>query len=104
MRQLVYLLSAQDNLNDIFRYITRQSNSRAIGEAFVGTLRQQCRKLVSLPGLLGQSRPELRPDIRSFPFRGYVIFFRYEGDVFEVVNILEGHRDIVTYFRDHEEY
>ena len=25
---------------------------------------------------------------------GYVIFFRYVGDRFEVVNILEGHRDI----------
>lgn len=101
MRQLVYLLSTQDDLNDIFRYITRQGKNRAVGEAFVGTLRQQCRKLASLPGLLRQARPELRPDIRSFPFRGYVIFFRCEVDVFEVVNILEGHRDIVTYFRGH---
>jgi plasmid stabilization system protein ParE len=63
-------------------------------------LRQQCRKLASLPGTLGRGRAELRPDIRSFALKGYVIFFRYDGDVFEVVNVLEGHRDIVTYFQD----
>jgi toxin ParE1/3/4 len=29
-----------------------------------------------------------------------VIFFRYEGDTLEVVNVLEGHRDIDAYFQD----
>jgi toxin ParE1/3/4 len=53
-----------------------------------------------VPGTLGRSRPELRPDLRSFAFKGYVIFFRYRGDRFEVVNVLEGHRDAITYFRD----
>jgi hypothetical protein len=56
----------------------------------VDALRQQCRRLASLPGTLGHPRPELRPDIRSFAFKNYVIFFRYEGDTLEVVNILEG--------------
>jgi toxin ParE1/3/4 len=59
----------------------------------------QCRKLASLPGTLGRPRPELRPDIRSFPFKGYMIFFRYKDDMFEVVNVLEGHRDVIAYFR-----
>ncbi|MNY77174.1 hypothetical protein D3C86_2169900 [compost metagenome] len=49
---------------------------------------------------MGRPRPELRPDIRSFAVRRYVIFFRYIDDVFEVVNILEGHRDIDRYFDD----
>ncbi len=102
MRRLVYLLSAQDDLNDIYRYIARESKSRAIGEAFIHSLRQQCRRLASLPGSLGKPRPELRPDIRSFAFKGYVIFFRYEGERFEVVNILEGHRDILGHFQKEE--
>ena len=55
-------------------------------------------KLASLPGTLGRPRPALRPDIRSFPFKGYVIFFRYEGDAMEVVNVLEGHRDVPSHF------
>lgn len=32
--------------------------------------------------------------------KGYAIFFRYEGGRFEVVNILEGHRDVEAYFRN----
>ena len=98
MRQLVYLASAQHDLTDILRHITRESGSLAVGRAFVDRIRQQCAKWASLSGTLGRARPELQPDIRSTPFRGYVIFFRYEGDDFEVVNVLEGHRDVNAYF------
>jgi toxin ParE1/3/4 len=47
---------------------------------------------------MGRPRPELRPDLRSHPFKSYVIFFRYLEDTLEIVNILEGHRDIDTFF------
>ena len=49
---------------------------------------------------MGRPRAELRPDLRSHPYKSYVIFFRYVGDMFEVVNVLEGHRDIIGYFRN----
>jgi plasmid stabilization system protein ParE len=61
-------------------------------------LRQKCRQLAGLPGTLGRHRPELRPDMRSFAYKGYVIFFRYERDALEVVNIVEGHRDVDALF------
>jgi toxin ParE1/3/4 len=49
------------------------------------------------PNTLGRSRPELRPDLRSFPFNGYVIFFRYlDDDILEIVHIIEGHRDVAA--------
>jgi toxin ParE1/3/4 len=97
-RRLRYLRSAKSDLVDIFSYIARESGSLAIGRQFVGQLREQCRKLGRLPGTLGHSRPELRPDVRSFPFRGYIIFFRYTEDAVEIINILEGHRDVRTHF------
>ncbi len=50
--------------------------------------------------MLGHARPELRPDIRSFPYRGYIVFFRYEADTFEVVNVLEGHRDFRSLYTE----
>ncbi len=100
MRQLVYLASARRDLADILEYITRTSGSLTTGQRFVDVHRQQCRKLAVLPGTLGRARPELRPDIRSFVIKNYVIFFRYEGSTVEIVDILEGHRDIITYFRD----
>jgi plasmid stabilization system protein ParE len=100
MRQLVYLASARDDLTSIVDYITRESGSVAVGIGFTNSLRRQCAKLAALPGSLGSPRPELRPDVRSFAFRGYVIFFRYDGKFLEVVNILKGHRDIVAYYGD----
>lgn len=102
MPRLLYLDSARDDLRHIQRHLTGVSASREVGTAFVRVLHQQCAKLASLPGTLGRARPELRPDIRSFPFKGYLIFFRYAADRLEIVNILEGHRDIGAYYRDDE--
>jgi toxin ParE1/3/4 len=100
LRRLVYLSSARQDFRDILRYLTQESGDRAIARLFVDRLQEQCGKLASLPGTLGRARPELRPDIRSFPYRGYVIFFRYEVESFEVVNVLEGHRDFPSLFTD----
>ncbi|HKU95306.1 MAG TPA: type II toxin-antitoxin system RelE/ParE family toxin [Vineibacter sp.] len=61
-------------------------------------LQRKCEDLATLPGTLGRSRPEWRPDLRGIAHRGYVIFFRYVDDRVEVVNILEGHRDIESHF------
>jgi plasmid stabilization system protein ParE len=100
---LRYLDSAKQDLVNILRYISRESGSLATGQQFVSTLRQKCRHLASLPGHIGRPRPELRPDMRSFAFRGYVIFFRYVDNVFEVVDILEGSQDFESYFGQHTE-
>jgi toxin ParE1/3/4 len=97
------LPSARRNLLEIFDYIATQSGYPERARRFTASLEAHCAKLASLPGVLGVERPELRPDIRSFPFRRYVIFFRYVDDVFEVVSILEGHRDIARYFEDDAE-
>ncbi|TFF21716.1 type II toxin-antitoxin system RelE/ParE family toxin [Jiella endophytica] len=100
MPRLRYLPSAKADLVEILGYVTRQSGSLLVGRRFVALLRQKCASLAALPGLIGTPRPELRPDIRSFAFRGYVIFFRYLDDraTFEVVDILEGHLDIEALF------
>jgi toxin ParE1/3/4 len=99
MRRLRLLSSARTDLVNILEYVTRQSGSVAIGRKFVSVLRDQCQHLARLPGTLGRSRPELGRDIRSFAFQGYMIFFRYRDGVFEVINIIEGHRDIDDIFR-----
>ena len=94
------LPSVQADLVNIFEYIARESGSLVIGRRFVEGLRQKCRDLSSLPATIGRARPDLRPDVRSFAFRGYVIFFRYNGDWFEVANIIEGHRDINAFWSE----
>ncbi|EQB16946.1 type II toxin-antitoxin system RelE/ParE family toxin [Sphingobium lactosutens] len=98
MRRLVYLASARNDLADILRYIARESASLAVASTFIGKLEDRCEKLATLPGTLGTARPELRPDIRSVPHQGYVIFFRYTGDRLEIVNVLSAQRDVERHF------
>jgi plasmid stabilization system protein ParE len=102
VRQLVYLAAVRRDLADIQRYIACRSGSLVTARRFVDLLRQQCRKLASLPGTLGRARPELRHDIRSFAFQKDVIFFRDQDDTLKMVNILEGHCDVIACFGDNE--
>ena len=103
MSRLTYLESAKQDFVHILRYITMESRSLTTGQQFVAALRQKCRHLANLPGHMGRPRPELRPEMRSFAFRGYVIFFRYVDDRFEIINVLEGHRDIEQHFEQEGE-
>lgn len=96
MRKLVYLASVRSDLVAIFDHIARESGSIAMAAGFTAQLREKCRELASLPGTLGRGRAELRADIRSIAHKGYVIFFRYDQNRLEVVDIIEGHRDIDT--------
>ncbi len=98
MRRATFLASVRADLLDILTYIADASGSMALGEDFVRRLRAKCHELAALESTIGRPRPELRSDIRSFPYKGYVIFFRYVADRFEVVNILERHRDVEAHF------
>lgn len=98
MRQLRFTDDASDNLVEIALYIASESQSREIALAFVERLRAKCRHLASLHATLGTARTDLREDIRSTSSQGYVIFFRYQGDVLEVVNVLHSSRDVIGYF------
>ena len=44
--------------------------------------------------LAGRARPELRPEIRSFPVGNYIIFYRVMPDAVDVVRVLSHYRDI----------
>jgi toxin ParE1/3/4 len=98
VKRAIFLLSVERDLRSIFTYIAEASGSVSTGREFVRQLRDHCHKLARLPGTLGRHRPEILPGIRSISCRNYVIFFRYRDDRFEVIDILEGHRDIATFF------
>lgn len=100
MRALRYTEAARDDLSSIAVYIADQSGSRAVAEHFIQTLQQKCEHLAALPGTLGTARPDLRPDLRSTPCRGYMIFFRYDGAGLEIVNVLHGSRDVLAHLGD----
>jgi toxin ParE1/3/4 len=98
VRRALFLASVERDLRAIFAYIAEASGSISVGREFVRQLRDHCHKLANLPGTLGRDRPEVMPGVRSIAYRNYVIFFRYADDRFEVIDILEGHRDIAIFF------
>jgi plasmid stabilization system protein ParE len=103
VRQLRFTRAADRDLAEIFDYIADASGSPETARRFAASVELQCANLARLPSTLGRPRPELRHDLRSFPFKGYVIFFRYLGDdILEIVHIIEGHRDIIAIFAKEE--
>ncbi len=105
MPRLVYRASARHDLAEIAAYIERESNSRAVADAFITKLTDYCEHIANLPALMGRARPELRPEYRSVTFGSYVIFLRYADEDYPrshlyVVHVLHGARDLDAYFRD----
>jgi len=92
--------SAKADLLNIFTYIATRSQSVQVAQRFDRKLRDYCHHLASLPIEMGKLRPELRQDLRSSTFESYVIFFRYIEGRFEVVNVIDGHRDMPGYFSE----
>ncbi|MBI4739280.1 type II toxin-antitoxin system RelE/ParE family toxin [Candidatus Woesearchaeota archaeon] len=86
---------AQDDLDGIFDYIAQDNPQRA--EQFIRALHEKFVMLSTTPEA-GTARPELVPEIRGFPFKRYVIFYRSTPDGLEIVRVLHGARDIPTVF------
>ena len=89
---------AKTDIRLISGYIAQRSNSREIGRIFAEKLIAKCKELSSIKGQIGIARNELLKDLRSHPFGNYVIFFMYKNNAFEVITIIEGHRDINAMF------
>ena len=98
MYKLRYLSQARDDLISIKRYLTKESGSNNVALQYTEKLRNQCKKLSQLPGKIGQARPELYKEVRSFPYGNYIIFFRYNQDYLDIITIIERHRDVYNIF------
>ncbi len=94
MRRFVLGRAASRDLEAILRYVAAQADDPRPGFAIADALLAQCEKLAALPGILGRPRPELAAGLRSFPYRGFVIYFYYPNDeTLKVVNVLSAKQD-----------
>jgi toxin ParE1/3/4 len=101
MARLRYATEALSDLEQILRYLHSRSGSLVVAIRFTRELRAKCRELAASPfSTTGRARPELQADLRSVAHKGYIIFFRQVGDVIEVVNVLEGHRDMGDFYSE----
>lgn len=86
---------AVDDIVDIWDYIA--DDSIAAADTWVDRLDTQLELLATQP-LMGRTRDELMPGIRSFPFGRYVIFYMPHASGLDVVRLLHSARDVDAIF------
>ncbi|BAZ12375.1 plasmid stabilization system protein [Calothrix sp. NIES-4071] len=95
MSRIVRRPEAKTDLKEIWKYIAAQDKERASN--FLKVLDEALQSLAQHP-FMGKERPEIMEEIRSFPVKSYVIFYRPLDNGIEVVRILHGARDIEALF------
>jgi toxin ParE1/3/4 len=93
---IVWSPEAEADLTDIWNYYA-EAAGRKTAETIVRAI--ICRMIEEHP-LAGRARDEVRPGLRSALASPHVIFYRIEGDVTQLVRILDGRRDIDEIFSD----
>ncbi len=86
---------AEADLVDILVYL-RMRNQNA-GDRFESELEAKCHVLAQFP-LIGRSREDLAPSLRSSVVSPYVIFYRPREDGIEIIRVLHGARDLSSAF------
>ena len=91
-RRVVLRPGAVADLKSIFLYVAEQAGAET-ATAYDGRLREACGKLADFPER-GTSRDELRPGLRSIPFkRRATIYYVVRPRTVRIVRILQAGRD-----------
>jgi toxin ParE1/3/4 len=93
MLSVVRTDQAETDLAEILDYLEERNPQAA--ERFATAIDDRCSLLSQLP-LMGRSREELSPGLRSLVVEHYVLFYRVKATAVEVLRILHGARDIDT--------
>jgi toxin ParE1/3/4 len=89
---------AEADLDDIWWYIARGSGSVEIADRFIELLAGRFYLLANNPYIGRRRDHDLRPGLRSFPVRDYMILYRIEDDDVSILRVLRGSRDIKAAF------
>ena len=98
MKRLRYLAQARKDLADIGEGLVANGASERVIHDLLEGIVAQCERIAAHDGLIGRTREELAPSLRSFALGRYIIFFRYEAAELQIVHVLHGARDIDAIF------
>lgn len=91
--KLYFLPKAIGDLKEIGDYIASDNPRRAL--TFIEEIEQRCETLVCNP-LIGISRDDLTPDLRSVSFKKYLIFYRVRNGGVFIARVIHGSRDYLN--------
>jgi toxin ParE1/3/4 len=98
MRTIIYSPEAIADLATITAYLEEYSAPAA--DRLAAEVDKRTELLAGQPGI-GRERTELKAGLRSTVIeKVYLIFYRFDAAILEVVRILHGARDLEAEFRD----
>lgn len=83
------------DLIEIGNYIKLDNPAR--GESFIDELKSCCSLFLDQPKM-GKDQSELRPNLRSWPFGKYVIFYESSDERIHIARVLHSARNIEAIF------
>ena len=95
MSEILRRPDAETDLDQLWLFIAQDDPVNA--DRFLDRVADTCALLGDNP-LMGRSRPELAPDLRSFPVGGYLIFYQPLDDGIEIVRIISAARVVDALF------
>ena len=81
--------AAEADLAELMDYVAAANPVAAL--CLIDRIEKACRMLGELP-LLGQARPELAPEARSWVVGNYLILYRPRPDGIDIVRVVHGAR------------
>jgi toxin ParE1/3/4 len=97
-RRLIWAPAARNDLREIWNYFDRVATAE-IADALYSDIIRGTERLCERP-LIGRSRSDLHPDLRSIRVHPYSIFYRLRNDTVQIVRILHDRRDIRKAMRE----
>ena len=96
MANLIFTPSAKEDLQQIWNYLEELAG-RDIAIKFLKEIKDKCEVISNFPEL-GRTRHEFIFNLRSFPFKKYIIFYVPTNDGIDVLRIIHSSRDIEQVF------
>jgi toxin ParE1/3/4 len=87
---------AQEDIEQISLWIARQGSVQAALNWYQA-INQEFLKLAETPGT-GTDQGDLRPGLRSSPFKNYLIFFNPTRTGIQIIRVIHGARDYKRFF------
>jgi len=96
MAQILFTPLATEDLQQIWGFLAEKAGTE-IANKFLVAIRDKCLILAGFPES-GRTRHEFIVNLRSFPFKNYIIFYLPLEDGIEVLRIVHSSRDIQQIF------
>ena len=88
---------AEQDLTEAADYLDQQTGNPSFGNRLLDEL-DHVMNLIAEHPWMGRERGELQPGLRGFPHGSFVIFWRVEKTIVEIVRILHQKRDVEKAF------